>query len=269
MVATPTLHHLHVLTLLLISSSIHASSANTTIVVPCLPDQASALLHLKRSFTHANLPSWRDGEDCCHWEGVACDTASGTIISLNLSVIDATIRRVDPALLNLTSLKSLSLSTTRISEGLSSLSKLPSLSSLELHGLSSWDPVGPELSSVGDIRLLTSLRLEDYDFSRSQPSWIGNLTGLAYLRMMSCSFTEPVPDQIGTLAKLTLLNFENCNYTGQPVPSWIGNLTRLTKLGIQGCRHPGSIPSAIANLTWLEVIRLGNNSLVGEILTTI
>ncbi|VAI42571.1 unnamed protein product [Triticum turgidum subsp. durum] len=264
MVATPILHHLHILTLLLICScSMHASANTTNSTVPCLPDQASALLHLKHSFTHANLQSWRDGEDCCHWEGVACDAASGRVISLNLSSIVAVIRRVDPALLNLTSLKSLSLTTTRISEGLSSLSKLPSLSSLELHGSSSWDPVGPELSSVGDIRQLTSLRLERYDFSRSQPSWIGNLTGLVYLRMKSCSFTGTVPDQIGTLAKLTLLDFENCNYTGQPVPSWIGNLNRLTTLSIQGCRHSGSIPSAIANLTRLEVLRLGNNSLVG------
>ncbi|XBH60723.1 hypothetical protein VPH35_115275 [Triticum aestivum] len=267
MVATPILHHLHILTLLLICScSMHASAnTTTTVTVPCLPDQASALLHLKHSFTHANLPSWRDGEDCCRWEGVACDAASGRVISLNLSSIDAAIRRVDPALLNLTSLKILSLSTTRISVGLSSLSKLPSLSSLELHGSSSWNPAGPELSSVGDIRQLTSLRLEGYDLSWSQTSWIGNLTGLVYLRMNSCSFTGPMPDQIGTLAKLTLLDLENCNYTGQPVPSWIGNLTRLTKLGIQGCRHPGSIPSAIANLTRLEVIRLGNNSLVGKI----
>ncbi|XP_044952760.1 receptor like protein 22-like [Hordeum vulgare subsp. vulgare] len=264
--ATHTLQHLHVLMLLLLCScSMHASSANTTAAVPCLADQASALLHLKRSFTHANLPSWRDGEDCCHWEGVACDTASGRVISLNLSAVDATIRRVGPALLNLTSLKSLSLSTACISKGLSSLSKLPSLNNLELHGPSSRDPVGPELSSVGDIRQLTSLRLEGYDFSRSRPSWIGNLTGLAHLRMHGCDFTGPVPDQIGTLAKLTLLDFENCNYAGQPVPSWIGNLTRLTKLGVQGCRHSGSIPSTIANLTRLEVIRLGNNNLVGKI----
>jgi Leucine-rich repeat (LRR) protein len=163
-------------------------------------------------------------------------------------------------------LKSLSLPTLGISEGLSSLSKLPSLSSLELQGSDSWDP---QLSSVGNIKQLTSLRLEAYNFSPSSvPSWIGSLKSLVHLRMYGCNFTGPLPYQIGNLANLKLLEFESCKYTGQPIPPWIGNLTRLTKLAIQGCgSSAGSIPSNIGNLTQLEVIWLRDNNLVGEILT--
>ncbi|XP_047042841.1 receptor like protein 22-like [Lolium rigidum] len=263
----PTAQHLHIIVALLLvcSNSIYASAKHNTtnISAPCLPDEASSLLQLRRSFTHANLSSWRAGRDCCSWEGVACDISSGRVVSLNLGV-DLQIRHIHPALLNLTSLSSLSLATTGISEGLSSLSKLPSLNSLELHGSNSWDP---QLSSVGTIKQLTSLRLQAYGFSRSSvPSWIGSLTSLVYLRMHGCNFTGPVPYQIGNLPNLTLLEFKSCKYTGQPIPSWIGNLSRLTQLEIQGCESSaGLIPSTIGDLTQLEVIRLGYNNLVGKI----
>jgi hypothetical protein len=57
--------------------------------VPCSPDQATALLRLKRSFTATNYSivafrSWRAGTDCCRWTGVRCGHRDSRVTSLDL-----------------------------------------------------------------------------------------------------------------------------------------------------------------------------------------
>ncbi|KAI5005117.1 hypothetical protein ZWY2020_032360 [Hordeum vulgare] len=92
------------------STHIAASGGNGT-TVQCLPDQAAFLLQLKHSFYNPNLSSWQHGTDCCRWEGVGCNRASGQVIILDLS--DRNLRSIgglSPALFNLTSLRNLSLS---------------------------------------------------------------------------------------------------------------------------------------------------------------
>ncbi|XP_037416013.1 receptor-like protein 33 [Triticum dicoccoides] len=89
----PRLLHvlIHLFLVIQLSSSLAAGtfSNRTTMPVPCRPDQASALLRLKRSFnitvnSTCTLQSWRPGTDCCHWQGVSCGRASGRVTSLHL-----------------------------------------------------------------------------------------------------------------------------------------------------------------------------------------
>ncbi|GLT36035.1 hypothetical protein SLA2020_104400 [Shorea laevis] len=76
------------------SSSIHASSFSTTHL--CSHNEAAALLQFKTSFSinytlydlglcDTKTESWKEGIDCCSWDGVSCDNVTGHVIVLDLS----------------------------------------------------------------------------------------------------------------------------------------------------------------------------------------
>jgi len=82
--------------------------------VPCLPDQAAALLRLKRSFVATDYStiafrSWRAGTDCCRWTGVRCGHFDGRVTSLDLGDLGLKSGGLEPALFDLTSLRYLNL----------------------------------------------------------------------------------------------------------------------------------------------------------------
>ena len=99
------------------------SSNQTSLPVRCRPDQASALLRLKSSFSTDGwgpfdredvctaLASWRAGTDCCGWEGVRCGGhADGRVTTLDLGHCGLQSGLLHPALFDLTSLRHLDLS---------------------------------------------------------------------------------------------------------------------------------------------------------------
>lgn len=95
----------------------HAHGGNLThLHVPflCHPDQAKALLQLKKSFSFrgsaTQLSSWRNDIDCCLWEGVGCDDSSGNVTVLDLNNRGLSSHGLDPAVFSLTSLQYLDLS---------------------------------------------------------------------------------------------------------------------------------------------------------------
>ncbi|OMO83613.1 hypothetical protein CCACVL1_11318 [Corchorus capsularis] len=65
----------------------------------CLPHQSSTLLQFKHSFSvncshfpwfweriiYPKTNSWKEGSDCCVWDGVTCDAETGFVIALDLS----------------------------------------------------------------------------------------------------------------------------------------------------------------------------------------
>ncbi|GLT79556.1 hypothetical protein SLA2020_510390 [Shorea laevis] len=85
------------------SSSLDASSFPTTHL--CSHEEAAALLQFKTSFSinstfcnpflcehfydikpnHSKTESWKEGIDCCSWDGVSCDNVTGHVIALDLS----------------------------------------------------------------------------------------------------------------------------------------------------------------------------------------
>ncbi|KAK8706397.1 hypothetical protein V6N13_049964 [Hibiscus sabdariffa] len=63
----------------------------------CLPDQSLALLQFKKVISLNNcsfrgsfrrgprkIISWKEGTDCCFWDGVSCDIVTGNVIGLDL-----------------------------------------------------------------------------------------------------------------------------------------------------------------------------------------
>lgn len=92
------LHSFKLLIFLFLLYSLHVIAMSFTSNPPqsCHDHERSALLHIKQSlFTSSNssaylkMASWKAGgnssSDCCSWDGVECDEATGYVIGLDLS----------------------------------------------------------------------------------------------------------------------------------------------------------------------------------------
>ncbi|KAK8449027.1 hypothetical protein SEVIR_7G149600v4 [Setaria viridis] len=243
-----------------------------TAATACPTDQASALLRLGRSFQQPglNLPSWRARTDCCRWEGVSCDAASGRVTALDLGGHGLRSRA-----------------------GLDgdSLFRIVTLRRLSLAGN---DFGGASLPAAGFERLaeLTHLNLSNAGFAGQVPVGIGslrklvfravmaNLTSLRELHLDGVSMsTASAGDWCAVLADSTpllrVLTMQSCNLSGTICPSF----SRLRSLAVvdlsnnnQGYSDYGSvialsgpIPEFFAEFQHLTVLQLSNNDLNGSL----
>ncbi|KAJ8528160.1 hypothetical protein K7X08_021852 [Anisodus acutangulus] len=193
----------------------------------CSPDEASALLHFKQSFSYpdddgyscANTSpfpkrtSWNESRDCCSWDGVTCDLLTGHVISLDLSCS-------------------------------------------QLGG-----SIHPN-SSLFQLHHLQTLHLSLNHFTGHIPDFIGNLTQLRELDFSGNYFTGHIPDFIGSLTQLRELDFGYNHFTGH-IPNSIGNLTQLRELDLSYNSLGGNIPDVFSNLQELVVLDLSRNSFSG------
>ncbi|CAI0555271.1 unnamed protein product [Linum tenue] len=149
------------------------------------------------------------------------------------------------------------------------------------------------LASIGDLKSLHTLFLQDCSLSGSVPASIGNLTSLTdfglsgnslsgrfpdnilpnlvqleYLLLGDNKFSGGFPDIFGNLShKLTYLYVYNNNFTG-PIPSLIFNLPKLQTLDCSYNQLVGPLPSQLVNyigLNSIQRIDLGGNFLNGTI----
>ncbi|KAJ1287751.1 hypothetical protein BS78_02G034200 [Paspalum vaginatum] len=255
-----------------------AKPLNTT--APCLPDQASSLLQLKSSFTGADsvLSSWQAGSDCCHWEGVTCDMAFGTVISLDLGGfedLDLTSYRLDPALFNLTSLRNLSLAfvdfRTALLPASGGFERLKGIIHLNLSYTSLMDQV---LIGIGCLANLVTLDLSgNYElyFSRSGfQTFLANMSNLRelYLDGVDLSLTGSTWSTVllDSVPQLQILSLSDCDIIGSIHPSF-SRLHYLTKLDISGNNCEGQFPTEILQLKSLRTLDLSYNPMLSVRLT--
>uniref|UniRef100_A0A0E0FAJ7 non-specific serine/threonine protein kinase n=2 Tax=Oryza TaxID=4527 RepID=A0A0E0FAJ7_9ORYZ len=275
----------------------HASS--TEAPAACLPDQASALLQLKRSFnaTIGDYPaafrSWVAGADCCHWDGVRCGGAGGRVTSLDLSHRDLQASSgLDDALFSLTSLEYLDLSSNDFSK-----SKLPATGFEKLTGLTHLDLSNTNFAGLvpAGIGLLTSLNYLDlsttffveelddeysitYYYSDtmaqlSEPSLetlLANLTNLEELRLgmvmvnMSSNYgTARWCDAMARSSpKLRVISMPYCSLSG-PICHSLSALRSLSVIELHYNHLSGPVPEFLAALPSLSVLQLSNNMFEG------
>ncbi|BAS70527.1 Os01g0161000 [Oryza sativa Japonica Group] len=223
---------------LLIPSSSSATYTNHTgalpPAVPCLPDQASALLQLKRSFTitddsTAAFRSWNAGKDCCRWEGVSCGDADGRVIWLDLGDCGLESNSLDPVLFKLTSLEYLNLGGNDFNE-----SEIPSAGFERLKYFAN-------LSSLSVLQLGYN-KLEGW----VSPSIFQNkkLVTIDLHRNPDLSGTLP---NISADSSLESLLVGRTNFSGR-IPSSISNIKSLKKLDLGASGFSGKLPSSIVRL---------------------
>jgi hypothetical protein len=270
---------LHLVLLLLAyycSTHIAANSDNGS-TVKCLADQASPLLQLKHSFHSPNLSSWQYGTDCCHWEGVSCDRASGQVITLNLS--DRNLQStsgLSPAIFNLTSLTNLSLSNNNFNHA-----SLPNFGFERLTNLISLDLSCANLAGqipieISHLKNLCTLDLsENYELYFSEPSFqmvVGNLRNLRELYLDAVDISHDGKTWSSSLAnsvpRLQQLSLSYCGLSGH-IHSSFSKLQSLESITLSFNSISGKVPHFFANFSSLSTLDLDYNDFEGQFLTKI
>ncbi|KAK3423946.1 hypothetical protein EUGRSUZ_F00702 [Eucalyptus grandis] len=230
--------------------------------------------------------SWNKTVDCCSWDGLTCDSATGNVIgldltcswlygtlqsnsslfllhhlrSLNLSGNNFAGSHISPNLSAFATLTHLNLSHSNLLGTIpSEISRLSKLVSLDL-SYNSFSSLRLE-SSVFEIFVqnLTTLRkvvLHRLDMSMVSPKSFANLSSsLTYLGVDSCSLGGIFPNTVFRLSSLKTLNMNyNDNLVGiLPGSNWTNPLESLS---LQGTIFSGEIPESIGYMKNLTVLDL-------------
>ncbi|WVZ72385.1 hypothetical protein U9M48_020854, partial [Paspalum notatum var. saurae] len=262
--------------------------------VPCRPDQASALLRLKRSFSTGggsacSLASWRAGTDCCGWEGVACAGGRGRVTTLDLGDcgLQSTGGGLHPALFDLTSLTRLDLALNDLFNG----SQLPAagferLAELTHLNLSNSDFAGAIPDGIRRLSKLVSLDLrnwiylvegdKNYILPLGPGRWpvvepdigslIANFSNMRELYLDTVDLSGNGAAWCSAFAKSTpklqVLSLRNTQLNA-PICGSLSSIHSLTKINLEYNKVYGQIPESLADLPNLSVLKLAYNRLEG------
>ncbi|XP_058111832.1 receptor-like protein 7 [Magnolia sinica] len=275
----------------------------------CIQEHFSALLHLKNGFHFSSyslttLPSWNSNNtDCCSWEGITCDGATGHVITLDLSELYISGRIDSESLFRLRSLQRLNLAYNEFAASPipSGFDQLTSLTHLNLSRLPFYGQIPLEISRLtslvsldlsytyyfNDSRILP-LKLENpnigtlvqnmsnlselYLFrvnisaqgSEWGPAFFLSLPRLHKLSLQACGLSSSIYSSLSQFHFLSELDLSGNNFSSVR-PNFIGNFSSLTVLGLQNCSLSGSLPSFLVNLSKLEHLDLSFNSFSGPI----
>ncbi|CAI0447554.1 unnamed protein product [Linum tenue] len=139
-----------------------------------------------------------------------------------------------------------------------------SAASLKVLEVSSTNCFGKMLpDSIGNLKSLRVLSLDEVGFIGNVPSSICNLTSLTSLDLSHNSFSGEFPHTVSNLVQLETLHIQYNNFTGH-IPSSIFNLPNLQWLGCSDNQLVGPIPSEIVHSS-LHSVYLNNNFLNGTI----
>ncbi|XP_058110318.1 receptor-like protein 33 [Magnolia sinica] len=261
----------------------------------CHEDQKNALLQIFSSYSA--LPSWTSNKsDCCLWDGITCDNATGLVISLDVANRSISGSINSSILASLSSLQSLNLSynyfNSSIPPNLDSLSNLTHLN-LSYSGFTGQIPcaiahmrnlVSLDISTffLGNHRTslklkdpsiekllrnlsgLTKLHLDGVNISSAVPEFLSGFTNLTCLRLSSCRLQGNFPAKIFQLPKLEFLDVSGNPFLNGSFPEFPRE-NALQTLVLTGSRFSGELPHSFGNLTRLNKLQIGGCEFFGQI----
>ncbi|XP_062081246.1 receptor-like protein Cf-9 [Humulus lupulus] len=210
------------LVLLLSQSLIDSSTPSPSNNFLCHPAESSALLQFSNSFIinpsmvdlvrmylmNPKTVSWKNGTDCCSWDGVSCDHISGHVIGLDLS-----FSGLQGTLFSLLHLQTLILDLNNFS----------------------CSPIPPEIGSFANMKTLS---LSSANFSGYIPEEISHLSKLSRLTIYGdvadCHFLmgpfvlKKMLQNFTNLMELTMNNIDMSNV--ELVSSFMNVSSSLTTL---------------------------------------
>ncbi|XP_030516648.2 receptor-like protein Cf-9 [Rhodamnia argentea] len=276
----------------------------------CHPVQSNALLQFSNSLTvktdmypHCDPKTtrWENGQDCCLWDGVACDNVTGNVIgldlsfsclqgtlhpdsslfalrhlqSLNLGANNFLTSPILPELSVFTDLRHLNLTYSNFSglvpTEISYLSKLVLLDlSQTFNGTSTYAPSGLRIENtdfkvlVQNLTELRVLKLDLVDMSAVSPSSFVNLSSsLTIFSASSCHLQGELPPNIFSLPNLLDLDLQSNDITVSfPKSNWSKSVESLT---LSYTNISGKIPDSISELKNLKTLALRSCMLIGSI----
>ncbi|GLU17340.1 hypothetical protein SLE2022_337110 [Rubroshorea leprosula] len=233
------------------SSSIHAFSFSTTHL--CSREEALALLQFKTSFSinytvsdldycgdhfYSKIESWKEGIDCCSWDGVSCDNVTGHVIALNLSCsfLYGTFPS-NSTLFFLRNLQSLNLAFNDFR-----LSKIP--------------------SEISQFTRLKHLDISSSGFSGQVPTEIAHLPKLVYLKLSSYYYnlileTTTFKNLVHNLSEVRELGLSGVNMTSVNPRFFMNLSSSLTTLDLIESGLSGNFPNTIFRFPNLKRFSLG------------
>ena len=289
---------------LLLSSSF--SFSNSTKICP--HGQALALLQFKQSFSIDNYSSlgcygsypkteyWKEGSDCCSWDGVSCDLVTGHVIELDLSCswLFGTIHS-NSTLFRFPHLQRLNLAFndfygSSVSAG---FGRFSSLTHLNLSGSGFSGLISPEISHLSNLVLLDLTWNEGAEFApHGFDSLVQNLTKLQKLHLRDISISSVFPNSLLNRSSLISLDLSQSRLHGRFPDNDIhlpklellylaenfdlnGNFPRFSEnnsliyLDLSYTNFSGELPASIGNMKSLQDLDLKDCQFSGSIPSSI
>jgi Leucine-rich repeat (LRR) protein len=247
----------------LTSSSSSSFSSPSTLI--CSQYQSSALLQFKHLFSftqdasfyceevgqhsYPKMENWKEGTDCCSWDGVTCDRVRGDVIGLDLSCswLNGTIPS-NSTLFLLPHLQRLNLAFNDFNSSLisSGFGRFARLEHLNLSSSLFFGQVPLELSHLSQLASLDLSQLASLDLS-------------GYQLQVSLQ-TSVVKRLFQNLTKLRELHLVSVNMSSVSLTSFVNLSSSLTSLTLEDCELRGRLPDTIFHLPNLLKLRLYGNS---------
>ncbi|CAL5374717.1 unnamed protein product [Camellia sinensis] len=288
----------------------------------CTQQQTSALLQFKQQFSfdkyasnacdyvcdlfcefvgihsYPKMESWKEGSDCCSWDGVECDNNTSQVIGLDLSCswLLGTIHPNSTIFYYFPHLQSLNLAFNHfdMSPISSEFSRFTRLTHLNLSGSSFSGKVPIEVSFLSklisldlsnnyDLRLeepgfellvqnstkVRELNLEYVNISSVVSNSLLNLTSLTLLDLSWCGLRGKFPDRIFHLPHLNELRIWNNHALTGYFPEFINSSSPLQYLELSQTNFSGELPDSIGNLKSLKVLLAYDCKFYGSIPTSL
>ncbi|XP_058111934.1 receptor-like protein 7 [Magnolia sinica] len=228
------------------------------------------------------LSSWNpDNRDCCSWEGITCDGATGHVTSLDLSELRISGRIDFVSLFHLLNLQKLNLASNEFDPSPipSGFEQLTSLTHLNLSSLHFYGQIPLEIRR---LTTLMSLDLSDNRYYNDSylellkleipniGAFVQNLSSLRELYLddveISAQSSEWGLALSSALPLLRKLSLTDCYLSGPIHPS-LSKLHFLSELHLSRNNLSSAIPKSLFSLPNLQTLDVGYNPLLtaGEI----
>jgi len=232
----------------------------------CTEQESNSLLQFLAGLSQdSNLTvSWKNGTDCCKWEGIACGqdkmVTDVFLASRNLQGF------ISPFLGNLTGLLRLNLSYNLLSGDLPlELVLSNSITVLDV----SFNQLSGDLQdqpSATFVRPLQVLNISSNLFTGQFPSSTWEvMKNLVALNASNNSFIGLVPTVLCVSApSFAMLDLSYNQFSGS-IPPGLGNCSMMTSLNAGHNNFSGTLPDELFNITLLEHLSFPNNQLEGSL----